>query len=193
MTNRITLLCVPATAALRAGRFPADEPLDTDPCEHLASLAQAIHAIQADHVLCSPARSALDTARALGLSPTPAPALREVDYGRWTGLSLKEVAAAEPEAIAAWLSDPAMDAHGGESLDAAIARVGQWAGHCQWDAAHTLILAPASAIKAFLLHALQAPARVYWQLDIAPLTLTTLSVHQDTWRLMSAGVPAGPR
>ncbi|MCW3480628.1 histidine phosphatase family protein [Neisseriaceae bacterium JH1-16] len=189
MTTRITLLCQPATAALRAGRFPADEPLDLAQAERVAGLAHAFG--QADQVLCSPARCAQHTARALGLSPTIEPALREVDYGRWSGLSLKEINEAEPTELAAWLSNPGLAPHGGEPLLATIERVGQWLGHYHWSAGHTLIITHASVIKSAILHVLQAPAQAYWQLDIAPLTETSLSVFQGRWRLSSSGSPAG--
>ncbi|MFC3531200.1 histidine phosphatase family protein [Vogesella facilis] len=191
MTTRITLLCLPATAALRAGRFPADEPLDFEQTESIAGLAHVFS--RSDQVLCSPARCAQHTARALGLVPTIEPALREVNYGRWAGRSLKEVAVSEPLEIASWLSDPELASHGGESISSAIERISQWLEHYRWVPGHTLIITHASVIKAVILHVLQAPSQAYWQLDISPLTQTILSVHQDQWRLKSSGapVPAG--
>ncbi|MDN0084663.1 histidine phosphatase family protein [Crenobacter sp. SG2305] len=189
MTTRITLLCQPATAALRAGNFPADEPLDLKQVEKIATLAHAFG--QPDQVLCSPALCAQQTARELGQLPTIEPALREVDYGRWAGLSLKEIATAEPTELASWLSDPGLASHGGESLTSAIERIGQWLEHYRWAPGHTLIITHASVIKAVILHVLQAPSQAYWQLDISPLTQTILSVHQDQWRLKSSGAPVG--
>lgn len=194
MTNRLTLLCVPATAALRAGRFPAgtaDDGLDSTQQDSVAALCPLPDAF--DRVLCSPARCATDTARALGRLPDVDPVLREVDYGRWAGQSLKDIAEAEPEAASAWLADPDVAPHGGESLNAAIARVAAWAAHHDWSATHTLVVTHASVIRALLLHGLRMPAHAYRQFDIAPLTLTALSVGRDPWRVRSIGVPMAAR
>lgn len=192
MTIRISLLCLPATAGLRAGRFPADEPLDAEQTDGLATLAAsaAFAFAPPDQVLCSPMRCARDTVHALGFEANTETALREVDYGRWAGLSLKEVGVAEPDALAAWLSDPSAAAHGGESLRVLLARVAHWAADYPWAPGHTLVMTHASVIKAFIVELLKAPEQAYRQLDIAPLTLTTVSVHQGQWRLASAGVPA---
>lgn len=185
VTTHMTLLCQPATAALRAGRFPADEPLDSDQVDDVASLAAALG--QPDKVLCSPARCARDTAMALGLSPTVEADLREVNYGCWAGRSLKEIGTAEPTELAAWLSDPEMNAHGGESLSAAIERVRLWIEQRPWPSRHTLVITHASVIKAIVLHTLNAPAIAYWQLDIAPLATITLSLQRGRWRLHVGG------
>lgn len=192
MTIRISLLCLPATAALRAGRFPADEPLDAEQTDGLATLAaSAAFSFDApDQVLCSPMRCARDAVGALGFEARTEAALREMDYGRWAGLSLKQVGEAEPDALAAWLSDPSVAAHGGESLRVLLARVAHWAADYPWAPGHTLVMTHASVIKAFVVQLLKAPEQAYRQLDIAPLTLTTVSVHQGQWRLASAGVPA---
>ncbi|KAI3591554.1 hypothetical protein D9X30_3379 [Cupriavidus sp. U2] len=186
MTRRLTLLCVPATAALRAGRFPADDALEEGAAVQIARWAGKLG--QPDRVLCSPMACARDTVRALGLAATAEDALREVDYGRWRGQSLKDIGAAEPEALAAWLSDPDMHAHGGESLAGVYDRAGLWLSRRA--PGHTLAVTHASVIRAVVAHALGAPARSAMQIEIAPQTLTTLSGHGVAWRLTSVAVPA---
>ncbi|MEN2426372.1 histidine phosphatase family protein, partial [Chromobacterium vaccinii] len=89
------------------GHFPADDPLEPEALERAASLAGSLGL--ADLALRSPERCARQTADALGCAAEEAAALREADHGRWRGLSLKAVAAAEPEALNAWLSDPEQD------------------------------------------------------------------------------------
>ncbi|MBY4729532.1 histidine phosphatase family protein [Cupriavidus pauculus] len=207
MKTRLTLLCVPANAALRAGRFPNHEPLEPAQGAAAASVAAALGAAigHVDRVLRSPMPCARDTARALHLEANIDDALREIDYARWAGLALKDVAASEADALARWLVDPHMDAHGGESICHAIARVGRWAdrvsagigtagtgdtvGDAAGTAGHTLVITHASVIKAALIHALKAPPTAYWQLDIAPLSITTLSAYRDSWRVTSMSVP----
>lgn len=187
MTIRISLLCVPATAALRAGRFPADELADAAAMATLAAIDIARAVGNRDHVVSSPMACARATAQALGLAAGIAEDLREVDYGQWAGQSLKELAAAAPDALAAWLSDPGMDTHGGESLHAVIARAGHWLA--QRASGHTLAVTHASVIRAIVIHALDAPARSGMRLDIAPLTLTTLSGQPGQWRVSAVAVP----
>ena len=189
MIHQLSLLCVPATAALRAGRFPADEAPDEDDVVRAAAWRGDLG--QPDRVLSSPMASARDTARALGLPFAVEDALRDVDYGRWRGRSLKDIGAAEPEALTAWLSDPGMNAHGGESLAAVIERAGLWLAGCE--SGHTLAVTHASVIRGIVVQVLGASARAAMQLDIAPLTLTTLSGHADTWRLTSVAVPLAAR
>ena len=56
----------------------------------------------------------MQTAQALGLNATIEPELRDCDFGRWRGRTLQEIEDAEPDAIAAWLTDPAAVPHQGE-------------------------------------------------------------------------------
>lgn len=144
MTVQLTLLCQPASAAMRAGVFP---------------VADETHAAQGE------------------------PALREVDYGRWSGRSLKELADAEPDALARWLSDPDFDGHGGESIRALCLRIAQWFAAKDWPDGHTQVIVPANVVKACVLHVLQAPASAFWHLDIAPESTTVLSMRQGHWRV----------
>ncbi|MEO2217751.1 histidine phosphatase family protein [Chromobacterium vaccinii] len=181
MTSRITLLCVPASRALRAGHFPADDPLEPEALERAAGLADSLGL--ADLVLRSPERCARQTADALGRAAEAETALREAEYGRWRGRSLKAVAAAEPEALNAWLSDLECPAPEGESLLAMIEHVGHWFEHFGWPAGHALVIAHGSVIKAILLRALNLPSQAYRQIDVAPLARIELSRHQDLWRL----------
>lgn len=183
----LTLLTVPATAGLRAGKFPADEPLDSGQAEHTRRRADAM--VGSALVICSPARCARQTAQALGLAPIIQDEANEMAYGRWAGLSLKDVAAAEPDALSSWLTDPGMKAHGGESVSAFVERVGHWAEQYPWPPGRTLVITHASVVKAFVLRALGAPVEAYWRLDIAPLSGTTLTRHKGQWRLTACGVP----
>lgn len=145
MTVQLTLLCQPASAALRAGVFPSGGDAQVD-----------------DRI---------------------EPALREVDYGRWAGQSLKAVSEAEPDALARWLSDPDFDGHDGESLSAMRARVAQWLATTVWEDGHRQAVLPANVVKACVLQVLQAPMSAFWHLDIAPGASIVLSMRQGHWRV----------
>jgi len=60
-----------------------------------------------------------------GLTPTPLPALREMDMGRWDGLTAGEIRAREPAAFADWMSRVGeFPFPGGESVADLLRRVG---------------------------------------------------------------------
>ena len=54
--------------------------------------------------------------------------LADWDLGRWAGRTLDDVAAGSPEAVTAWLTDPEVTPHGGESLSALVDRDAAVAG-----------------------------------------------------------------
>jgi len=62
---------------------------------------------------------------AVGLSPAPMPALREIFLGEWEGLRTEEIAERYPAAWAAWVEEPDWDVvPGGEGAANFDARVG---------------------------------------------------------------------
>ena len=124
MTARLDLLAHGASEATRAARFPDDEKLEASAVRALQALRGRLRPYA--HQLTAPARAARETAQALGFEGEVETALRDCDCGRWRGLSSKGVAEREPDAFAAWLGDPGVAPHGGESFAALIERVGGW-------------------------------------------------------------------
>jgi ribonuclease H / adenosylcobalamin/alpha-ribazole phosphatase len=81
-----------------------------------------------DVIVTSPLRRARQTAAEVAAA-TGAPVrvddgIRENDFGEWEGLSFAEASERWPEAMAAWLADPAVPPPGGESFADAGRRVG---------------------------------------------------------------------
>jgi broad specificity phosphatase PhoE len=179
---RVTLIATAATRNQRRTEFPADEPLDAAG-ERLAR--QAALRLQGDErVMIGPMVAAGQTAEALGLQGTIAPALADCDYGRWAGASLEAVAAAEPEAIAAWLSDDTVAPHGGESHHQIKERVGAFLDHVGATlAGHTIMVAQPVVIRAAIVHAIAGTPQSFWRIDIAPLSQTMLTRSDGRWRL----------
>jgi broad specificity phosphatase PhoE len=69
--------------------------------------AEALAAVLGESALySSPARRALETARAMGREPIVDPDLRELDFGEAEGLSYEEVAERWPDLYTAWLRAP---------------------------------------------------------------------------------------
>ena len=90
-------------------------------------LAQAVKKLGVGAMYCSPKTRAQMTAepiaRACHLTPVIADGLREIAYGKWEGLTEADVLRDDPEAFAAWRTDPAMvSPPGGEGAFAIAAR-----------------------------------------------------------------------
>ncbi|MGJ4858796.1 histidine phosphatase family protein [Labrys sp. La1] len=180
MTPRLILLCHGATPAVRAAGFPLDEALDARGLAAARKLEG--HFGRPARILSSPALRARQTAQALGHDPEVDEALRECDHGRWAGLALDAVAAAEPEALRAWLTDPDACPHGGESVATLIARVGAWLDGRRFEG-YTLAVTHASVLRAAVVRALGAEARSFWRIDAAPLATADLRPSGRGWSL----------
>ena len=140
-----------------------------------------------DYCLASPALRALETAQGLGLDATVEPALRDCDYGRWSGLSIRQVKEREPEALAEWMSDPAKAPHGGNSFLALMERAAAWLEGRTASRGVALAVTHASFIRAAVIVAIDAEPRSFWRIDVAPLSLARLSGQMGRWTLVSLG------
>lgn len=181
---RLTLLCHASTEALRTAAFPLDEPLD----RRGRALAAALGGELAPQriVFSSPARRAIETAAAAGLTARAEAALRDCDHGRWAGRALTEVAQVEPEAVALWLKDPDATPHGGESITALLRRVGAWMDS-EAVVGRVLAITHASVIRAAVIHALDAPPRSFWRIDAPPLSIIELRRNGSRWSFHLSG------
>ncbi|MFF2526371.1 histidine phosphatase family protein [Streptomyces liangshanensis] len=214
-TTRVLLIAPALSTALREARFGEAEesPPDQDAAANGTGTGglDPVGLRQAEAVRepfprpsrlhISPTRRCHATARALGLTtapaPTPAPltAPAPCGMGRWQGRTLDDVAAAEPESLAAWLADPAAAPHGGESLLTLLARVGDWLDalpdaptESRSQDAHrngrVLAVAEPDVIRAAVTHALGAPPAAFWRIDVRPLSLVELSGRGGRWNLL---------
>lgn len=192
MTTRVTLISPALSTALREARF-ADGPLDATGLRQAeavrGTVAVAEQRASADRVFASPSVRCKQTAEALGLAAEPLPELRTCGMGRWRGMRLDEVSASDPQGVATWLADPTTAPHGGESLKALHTRVGHWLDALGADArprsARVLVVAEPDVVRALTVHAIGAPTRVFWRIDVAPLTVTELSGRNGRWNLRS--------
>ncbi len=121
-----------------------------------------------------------------GLVPTVVPALREMDMGRWDGLTAAEIAEREPEAFKEWMSRigefpfPA-----GESVGDLIARV--WPAFAAIAAEHRdceiAIVAHGGTNRAILCRALDVPFPRLLAFGQDYCALTILEATDGAWRL----------
>jgi broad specificity phosphatase PhoE len=182
----LTLVAHASTAATAAARFPDDEPLDA---RGLAAAAAARGGL-ARHARAhaSPAACCAQTAAALDLQCEPEPLLRDWELGRWSGQTLDEVAAREPAAVQAWLTEPDQAPHGGESLIELLTRAAGWLDTMHGDG-HTVAVTHPAIIRGVLVAVLGAPPQAFWRIDIAPLTSTVLRGGPARWTVRSTAAP----
>lgn len=122
MPTRIILVRHGATALTAEDRFAGstEVELSADGRRQVGMLAERLRELHIDAVYASPMQRTRETAQILaaphGLTPIIQEALREIDYGRWEGLTRSEVAQRYPDEYQMWAEDPFTIApEGGES------------------------------------------------------------------------------
>lgn len=187
---RLHLLAHAATAASRQARFPADEPLD----DGGRRAASAVSLTAPDHLWCGPGRRCRETAalvlpgRAIDGAAPGGPA-----SGAWAGRAPGELAAEDPAALQAWMTDPETAPPGGESLAALRSRVGGWMDELDADDDRgvTVAVVDPPVVRAAVAHALGAGPAGLWRVDVAPLTLAVLTGRAGRWNLRALGAASG--
>jgi len=113
-----------------AGRFcgHSDPPINERGHRQIEKLLAALHTESIDAIYSSDLSRAFVTAdaigRTIGLSPIVVPALREINFGEWEGLSWDEIEARDQSYALQWSSFyPDIPAPGGEAFAAFQSRV----------------------------------------------------------------------
>jgi probable phosphoglycerate mutase len=135
----------------------------------------------------SPAARALATAaivgQATGLTPRALPDLREVDFGRWEGLSRAEVRGRDAEAYAAWLVDPTRSPPpDGEPVAAACRRVLDAVERlaCEHAGSTVVVIGHRTLNRLLLCALLGATLSRYRRLDQSEACLNVVDVEQGS-------------
>jgi probable phosphoglycerate mutase len=156
-----------------------DVQLSDDGREEAAALARLFSGKSVTVVQSSPRRRARDTAEpiasAIGATVEIEPALDEIDFGRWTGLSFEELAA-DPlwqtwNAARSTARPP-----GGETMAEAQARV---IGHIErlsrrLGEGHAILVSHCDVIRAALLHILNRPVDAWSGIKVEPASVSTI-------------------
>jgi broad specificity phosphatase PhoE len=192
MSFRVTFVAAARSSPLLAERFEDDRPLDQAGWAEVQRVAGELLPLAAAELrYCSPTSRSRVTGDALGYAPLVQLALRDCDMGRWRGLTLGEAMAREPDQVDAWLADPRATPHGGESLLAFVSRVGGWLDtRPVGDGGRIVAVAEPSVIRAALVYALKAPPSTYWNIDVRPLSTTTVTGIAGRWNLRFDVAPA---
>lgn len=173
-TVHLTLLCHARTNAQRTGHFGHDEDDLLPGLERLPRTCQP--------VLCAPELRTRQTAAWVSDVPEIDPLLRDVNLGRWQGLSLKQVQHDEPQALARWTSDPDSVVHGGESIGGLCQRVAYWLQARSTIPGDCLAVTHPFVIRAALMHVLGSSPASLHRMDVLPCASVHL-VHTGQWRL----------
>ncbi|MER6345431.1 histidine phosphatase family protein [Streptomyces sp. NPDC001595] len=194
MALGVTFVAAARSSSLLAERFQDDRPLDQAGWDEVQHVARDLLPLAgAELRYCSPTPRSRATGDALGYAPLVQLALRDCDMGRWRGLTLGEAMAREPAAVDTWLADPRGAPHGGESLLAFIGRVGGWLDTRPVDDGCRIVaVAEPSVIRAALVYALKAPPSTFWNIDVRPLSTTTVTGHAGRWNLRFDGCRPQP-
>ncbi|MHA6194640.1 histidine phosphatase family protein [Pseudomonas wadenswilerensis] len=174
-STQLTFICHARTDAQRVGRFHLMEDGLAD------SIEPQVVPEKGTRVLIAPELRTRQTAEGLGLVGQLDSALRDCDFGRWQGLSLKRLEQEDPIGLQQWLSDPGAAPHGGESVTQVCARVGRWLDETvqpgEW-----LVVTHPIVIRAALSHVLECPLTALQHIDVLPLAQVRLS-RFGRWRL----------
>jgi broad specificity phosphatase PhoE len=197
MALRVTFVAAARSSALPAECFEDDQSLDQAGWDEARRLAPDLAPLAAaEQRYCSPAPRSRATGDALGCAPLAQLALRDCDMGRWRGLTLGQAMARDPAQVDAWLADPLSAPHGGESLAAFVARVGDWldtrpvgARPSGGGSARVVAVAEPSVVRAALVHVLKAPPATYWNIDVRPLSTVTVLGGAGRWHLRFDDAP----
>ncbi|AOK62198.1 histidine phosphatase family protein [Burkholderia ubonensis] len=188
MSLHVRLIAHAATRAMRTGVFPDDDPLDARGLAQAADARASWPCPPGATVVCAPARCARQTAAALALDATVEPALADIDYGRWRGRRVADVAREAPSDLHAWMTDPSASPHGGDSFDAVRRRIDAWLDRLP-PAGDVIAIASATVIRAALAHASCLAAETAWRMDITPLSAVELSRNRQGWTSLSGPAP----
>ena len=151
----------------------------------LPSLAAGMRRV--DAAWTSPALRARQTAAALGLDATVDGALRDIDFGAWSGRSLADIETAAPGAVAVWTTDCSAAPHGGESIIDLLHRMAPWFDRVARTEGRVVAVTHPAVIRAAIILALDAKPVSFWRIDIPPLCRVRLRGNAGRWTLLSIG------
>lgn len=186
--TRLTILCRGATKANQESRFTSADALLPKEQTRLRALASSLRPF--DTVLHAPERAASETAAAFSAKVSLCPPLGDVAYGAWENRTVADIAQHWPEDLERWSADPASAPHGGESFAAAQARATDWLESYHAVGGNTLAVTHAIIVKLLFLHVVGAPLASIWRIDVAPLSMLTLSSDGRRWALRGFGAGA---
>jgi broad specificity phosphatase PhoE len=180
-TTRLTLICHARTVAQKLACFPTNEPVEN---RGLASGALAERFNPARRLICAPELRTRQTAAWFGADAQVDDALRDCDWGRWHGMSIKDLQRSEAAGLQAWLEDPHAPPHDGESVAQLCKRVAIWLSSLEAMPGQVVAVTHPFVIRAALIHVMRGSA--FHDIDVEPLSMVELR-FTGRWRLCLKG------
>ncbi len=134
-----------------------------------------------DALVSSPVRRTRETAEILAefldLEIEEEPAIAEMEFGTWDGMSFTEVHEQYPDEMSSWLGDLESAPHGGESFRAVEKRVleGRDRMIASYKAKTVVAVSHVTPIKTLVADALGAPLEAVYRMELAPASVTVIS------------------
>jgi probable phosphoglycerate mutase len=136
-------------------------------------------------IVSSPLRRTRQTAQVvadrLGLEPVVDDGFAETDFGEWEGSTFGEIAKHSPDALQAWLDDPAVAPPGGESMASTARRVAAARERAvsAYPDQTVLVVSHVTPIKSMLRDAIGAPIEAVYRLHLDPASLSIIDWYAD--------------
>ena len=183
MANQLILIRHGDLGDRYRGRYVGwtDAPLSAEGRRQAAALTGPVARLNGAHFLSSPLRRTRETAEiALGTHGRfeIVENLREIDFGRWEGMSFAEIAAADPAAVDRWAAlDDAFAFPEGEGIRAFRERIGAAAERIAAEPVGTVVLfAHGGVIRFLVCHFLGLPDRHHLLFDIHPASISEIRI-----------------
>jgi broad specificity phosphatase PhoE len=183
MANQLILIRHGDLGDRYRGRYVGrtDAPLSAEGRRQAVALAGPVARLNGAHFLSSPLRRTRETAEiALGTHGRfeIVENLREIDFGRWEGMSFAEIAAADPAAADRWAAlDDAFAFPEGEGIKAFQERIRAAAERIAADPAGTVVVFVHGGVIRFLIcHFLGLPDRHHLLFDIRPASISEIRI-----------------
>jgi len=186
MAKKLLLIRHAATVSTGAGRFvgATDERIVAPAREETEAMRALVHSWAPDRILGSPMLRVRQTAALLLAEGGPLETdddLREIDFGRWEGLTFAEMSERDPGLVDKWVAG-GMDFcfPEGEEIAAFHERVRSAAGRLAAMPEETvLVLSHGGVIRSMICHFLGLSAGHYLQFDVKPFTMTVIRLFGD--------------
>jgi phosphoserine phosphatase len=174
-------------------RGRADLMLTTEGRRQADATAHRIHASWTPAAIyTSPLSRCRATGEAIGklvgLSPSPADGLIDIDYGEWQGLTPDEVRTRWPAQLDTWYRAPDWAAiPNGETLQGVLSRtVAGLRDVVERHPNDTVVLVGHDSVnRVILLHALQLPLARYWRLAQRPCAINEIDFSEGGFTILS--------
>lgn len=160
-----------------------DVSLSAEGSRQAESLAAVLESFGDVRILCSPLLRARRTAEISlkGRNFSIDRDLREIDFGRWEGMSFSQIVAADPFAVDRWAAlDDEFAFPDGEGIGAFRKRIRVVAGRIAADSAETLIaFTHGGVIRLLICHFLGLKARDYLLFDVGTASLSEIRIEDE--------------